>query len=311
MDKKKLKIIVIDDDPVDNEILRRQLDDIPEWNVALEVFIHIGGEQMQFAFRGADIIFLDYILSDQTGLDVLKAIQTPELQTPVIMLTGKGSEKVAVEAMKAGATDYLVKEDLSPEILRKTIINALEKMALKRQIEKQGEKLQQMAMTDALTGLYDRRYFMNRLTHEFRQAVRYSLPMCILMLDLDFFKKVNDVHGHQMGDCVLRKVAKIIQDTIRITDIAGRYGGEEFCIVLTNTCSDGAKFLADRIRENIGAEKFSPETGEPFCVTCSIGLAKLNDHTTNPEALLNASDQALYNAKASGRNRLVLSLQEN
>ena len=135
--------------------------------------------------------------------------------------------------------------------------------------------------------------------------------MSILMLDLDFFKKVNDIHGHQMGDSVLRKVAKIIQDTTRITDIAGRYGGEEFCIIMTNICPDGAKVLADRIRKNIGEEKFSSVTGETFWVTCSIGLAELDDHTTSPDALLNAADQALYGAKASGRNRLVLSRQEN
>ncbi len=308
MDKKKLTIVAIDDDPGDIEILQRQLDGIPEWNIKLEVFTHTMDKQMQFAFHGADIVFVDYMLGAETGLDVLKVIQASEAQTPVIMLTGQGSEKVAVEAMKADAADYLIKEDLSPATLRRAITNALEKMAMKLQIEKQRKELQQMAITDGLTGLYNRRHFMKCLMHEFRQATRYTLPMCILMLDLDFFKEVNDIHGHQMGDSVLRRVAKIIQNVIRTTDIAGRYGGEEFCVVLTNTWVEGGRFLADRIRENISAEKFSPVTGEPFGITCSIGMAMLDDHVADPMQLLDAADQGLYDAKAKGRNRLVLSM---
>jgi diguanylate cyclase (GGDEF)-like protein len=184
--------------------------------------------------------------------------------------------------------------------------NAIEKVALQRTIEAQRLELLQLARFDALTGLYNRRYFLECLEQELQRAQRYGLPLCLLMLDLDHFKQINDTHGHLMGDRVLATAGIILREALRTTDILGRYGGEEFCVALPHTPLDQAHGVAERLRQSFTPERFALADGLALEVTCSLGLCAFAPGMPDLEALLQRADQALYSAKAMGRNCVVV-----
>ncbi|OGP68915.1 MAG: hypothetical protein A2031_05850 [Deltaproteobacteria bacterium RBG_19FT_COMBO_43_11] len=164
-------------------------------------------------------------------------------------------------------------------------------------------KLEQMALTDYLTNLYNRRYFMQRGVEEFKRANRNSQPLTLLMLDIDEFKKVNDTYGHEAGDLVLQQVAASLKSSLREIDILGRLGGEEFAVLLPNTSLEGAVLLAERVRQTIANMSFkTPGDVLISTVTISIGVAAFTDEMSNTDDLLRNADAAMYCAKDSGRN---------
>ena len=166
-------------------------------------------------------------------------------------------------------------------------------------------RLYELATVDGLTGLFVRRYFDQRLTEEWRRAIRYGQEFALAILDLDHFKKLNDTYGHQAGDQVLRGAASILRDSMRGADLAGRYGGEEFAFILPRTTVGEARVMAERIRKDIEA-MYIEVNGEGLQVTCSIGVAGYPEcRAEDSAALLAFADQALYDAKAQGRNRVV------
>lgn len=164
-------------------------------------------------------------------------------------------------------------------------------------------QLYQLAITDELTGLYSARYFRHRIEKEMKRAYRYKQPLSLMMMDLDYFKKVNDTYGHLTGDGVLREVANRIRRGIRDIDIPCRYGGEEFCLLLPETDLQGTEILAERLRKAI-AEKAVHQNGNIIPMTISIGVAALSDGQTK-EQFIDAADDAMYRAKQEGRNRVV------
>lgn len=160
-----------------------------------------------------------------------------------------------------------------------------------------------MANMDAATGIYNKQFFMKRLEEEFAYAKRQGGNMSLIMCDIDFFKKVNDTHGHMAGDFVLQQVAAALKDTVRGEDVLARYGGEEFIIILRQIDEEGAYLLGERIRERV-AEKAMEFEGTKIPVTMSFGLASVEDTSIeNPEALIAAADEFLYMSKEGGRNR--------
>ena len=163
--------------------------------------------------------------------------------------------------------------------------------------------LEILARIDGLTGLYNRRYFLERVTQELKRAKRHYQPLTICLLDLDHFKHINDSYGHQVGDLVLSSVSQEIQQLVRGTDLIGRYGGEEICIALPLTGNDGGKELAERIRVQIASLSFKAPRDGAFQITCSIGLATLQANDTI-ESLLKHADDCLYQAKQAGRNQV-------
>jgi diguanylate cyclase (GGDEF)-like protein len=167
-------------------------------------------------------------------------------------------------------------------------------------------ELRANATTDALTGLHTRRSLMEEFLKEFARAQRYGSPLSVLMLDLDHFKNVNDSYGHMVGDNVLSKAGQIIRESLRFTDIAGRYGGEEFCIFMPETDLEGAHIFAERLRQQLSSETYKSDDGHIFSVTCSIGVAQLSDAYEDPIEYLSAVDRALYQAKGEGRDRVCV-----
>ena len=174
------------------------------------------------------------------------------------------------------------------------------------------ERLKRVGLTDSLTGVNNRRFFDQRLLEEVARAIRTQEPLACLFLDVDHFKAVNDTHGHQVGDQVLRGVAGMIRDQLRTTDVLGRYGGEEFSGLLVNASRDAAMEIAQRIRAAVEAHRFDVGKPEPLTVTISIGVAMLA--TKSGEAnmkvladdLVDRADQGVYNAKRQGRNQVVV-----
>lgn len=170
-----------------------------------------------------------------------------------------------------------------------------------------GEKLrslEQMAITDGLTGVYNHRYFRMRLGQELKRALRYHQEVALMMLDIDHFKAINDRYGHSIGDTVLKALASVLREKMRATEIIARYGGEEFAIILPQTGVAEAMVAAERLRNAIAARSFRSADGVAFTVTISIGVAGFPHHADTPESLVEKADAALYAAKRTGRNRV-------
>ena len=178
---------------------------------------------------------------------------------------------------------------------------------LARELQQANLNLKKLAYRDGLTGLYNHRYFKKVFEKEVQRALRYKLPLSLLMLDIDFFKKVNDNYGHQVGDDVLEKVANVLMRLVRNCDIAARHGGEEFAVILPETDMNGAKVLAQRLRRGVEQERINSK-GNCVSVTISIGVAgtDLVKKSVSMDTFIEQSDQAMYTAKHKGRNRVEL-----
>ena len=174
---------------------------------------------------------------------------------------------------------------------------------LGRRVRRQNVELRALSATDALTGLPHHTAWQRAVEREFARARRYNQPAAVLMLDLDHFKAINDVHGHATGDAVLRAVGEILSQLLRAQDVAGRYGGEEFGLLLPGTTQAGAEAIAERIRARLDSRVMIPEHG--LRVTTSIGCAALEPRDASATAWIARADRALYRAKAAGRNRWV------
>lgn len=178
------------------------------------------------------------------------------------------------------------------------------KLDVIRKINFMYSRTKELSITDALTGLYNRRHFETSADREFLRAVRYKNNLTFAIIDIDFFKKINDTYGHLCGDKILKDVAFIINDSFRKTDMVFRYGGEEFVVILTETDSQGAQIPLERLRERIANSEFTFKT-QKLNVTISIGYASNLDDAEDAVELFSFADDALYKAKESGRNRIL------
>jgi two-component system, cell cycle response regulator len=251
-----------------------------------------------------DLVLMDFVLSDGTGLEFLQKIQEKGLDIPVIAVTGKGDELIASRLIKAGAQDYLPKSKITRSSLTRSINNSMEKYRLQRDIRLTNQKMAELAIKDALTGLYNRRYFVESLEKEIARAERYNLDLSLCMIDLDHFKKINDNYGHIAGDMVLSETGRIIRESIRISDFACRYGGEEFSVIFPSTGIAEAKRICERIKNKLGNRQFIHEAYS-FQVSMSAGIALFQGFNQTGTALVGEADQALLRAKKDGRNNIV------
>lgn len=170
------------------------------------------------------------------------------------------------------------------------------------------DELTRLATLDSLTGIYNRRTFINLAEAELARSQRYSQPLALLLIDLDHFKNINDTYGHLTGDRVLRQLRTVVEPCMRSHDIFGRYGGEEFCILAPETSREGATILAERLRKALADHPMQTTDGPPISITGSIGVTCLQsaDKGLQLDELLSRADQALYQAKHEGRNRVAL-----
>jgi two-component system cell cycle response regulator len=253
-----------------------------------------------------DLIILDYLLPDGNGIDFFKIMKKRDVEIPVVVNTAYGDEIIASQLIKKGAYDYISKKNINKKSLYRSINNALEKFRLKNEIKKAWEKMAKMATKDELTGLYNRGYFLEIFEREVDRAMRYENRLAFCMIDLDHFKIVNDTYSHLAGDMVLAEIGKILIQHIRLSDLACRFGGEEFAVLLPNTDIEKARMVCERLRKVIGEHPFEYQSS-PFNVTISVGVAMYHRHEDqSPVNLLEKADQALYQAKNSGGNKVVV-----
>jgi two-component system cell cycle response regulator len=251
-----------------------------------------------------DLIFLDYVLPDGEGMDLLRTIDEKKIEIPVVIITGQGDELIASQVIQAGAYDYLPKANINYKSLSRVINNTLEKHRLKKEVKIAVQKMAEMSIRDELTGLYNRRYFIEALERELAGARRHKKELVLCMMDLDHFKQVNDTYGHPVGDMVLEEFAKILKQSVRQSDIICRYGGEEFAAILPDTNIKSARTLCERFRKMVAANRFDHNASH-FQVTISIGISCFSkDLDPALKELIRLADDALYRAKNEGRNRI-------
>ncbi len=291
------KILIVEDSMLQRQILIRWLTKhnyIPiSANNAKEAREIIPKEDIE-------IVLLDWELPDGTGIDLINDIlsSSPTGWLPIIMVTSHTEPEKMKEAIEAGATDFIRKPAEEIELLAR-IYSALRIKTLQ-------DLLRDTAIKDALTGLYNRRYMDERIDQEFQRCKRYNHPMSVAMIDIDYFKKVNDTYGHDVGDQVLKTLASELKTKLRKSDILSRYGGEEFVVVLPETGLVESKNALEKVREYISTLAIQDDTGKTFQISFSGGVAGGDlSSITSPFDLLKIADKNLYDAKHQGRNRII------
>ena len=289
------KVILVDDDPVMLRLTKAMLES--------------GGYHTRLATTGQEALALiqedcphylltDWMMPGLTGPELCRIVRQMHLPhyLYILMLTGKTGSNFLVEGLEAGADDFLTKPVKQGELLARMKAGA--RVLLLEQ------RLNELVRSDPLTGIYNRRAFHEQAQREFQRARRYQLKLSAVMIDIDYFKKINDTYGHPVGDQVLRHVARTLQACIRVSDYVCRFGGEEFCVLLTETGEEDARRWAERAREAL-AQLEIPSGKNTITVSASFGVAGLLDDTKDIEALIDAGDQALLVAKQAGRDRVV------
>jgi diguanylate cyclase (GGDEF)-like protein len=256
-----------------------------------------------------DLVLCDIVMPGIDGFKFLAAVRArPEwADIPVILLSGLEDPTETARGLDLGASDYLRKPFDPRELLARVRVQ-LKLKALQMELKLTNVHLEALATTDGLTGVWNRRAFMERVEHEWGRGSRYGRPFAFVMVDLDHFKAINDAHGHQVGDAVLRIVAaRFLGGVRRNLDIIGRYGGEEFAVLLAETTIAGGVAAAERLRRTLSAAPFDAGGGVPrLYVTASFGVSSTSGPAVTSVAdLIAAADRALYRAKAEGRNRVV------
>jgi two-component system cell cycle response regulator len=224
---------------------------------------------------------------------------------PVLLITEQGADEMIVRALDLGVNDYIVRP-IDPNEL---VARSLTQIRRKRYNDRLRASVQhsiELAVTDALTGLNNRRYLDNHLKILFNRSLTRGRPLSVLIADIDRFKQVNDDHGHDAGDEVLREFAARVRSTVRGADLACRYGGEEFVVIMPDTSPDVAAAVAERLRAAIESNPFTVKSsGLALSVTASFGISARVHGVETPDQLIKQADRALYEAKNTGRNRVV------
>lgn len=251
-----------------------------------------------------DLLLLDVNMPKLSGIEALKLIRQRHDYVSTILISGNNATDEVVSGLDAGADDYITKP-FDPDELLARVRTQIRIKDLNDQLMEANEKLKELVDIDDLTGLFNMRSLYARLDYEIARGKRYNRTVCVVMMDMDKFKSVNDGHDHLFGSFVLSEVGKLIKNSIRNVDIAARYGGDEFLIVLTEIDRHGANIFCERLRARIEAYHFK-NGPDQMCLTSSIGFAITNSKEPDIDSkqLVRVADWALYDAKRSGRNRV-------
>jgi len=305
-------VLIVDDDQDSVDLLSRWLAmegyEVLSATSGSEALQRIGNDH-------PDLVLLDLLIPPPDGMAVIRAAKRDRGMStiPLVVMTVKRDVKTKIEALKTGADDFIVKpfhfDELDAvmraSLKKRYLYTSLERA--NRQLRDANEKLLKLSVTDDRTNLLNDRYLRRRLAEEFKRARRYGTPLSLMMIDLDHFKQVNDKYGHDCGDQILAEFAKVLLDNAREIDIVGRYGGEEFLIILPNTDGIRAAVVAERVRK--AAEEHVYRHREFLVrITVSIGLASIpaNQSVRTEADFIRAADAALYRAKQTTRNKVIL-----
>ena len=287
------------------------------------------------------LVIADQIMPGMKGVELLEIVDRRMPATTKILLTGQAGLDAVIEAINRAHLNHYISKPWDETNLLLAVEGLLRQyrlvnenqhlvaslsaknqalLEMNRELEAKiherthelaeaNARLAQLAVTDGLTGLYNHRHFHERLTLEVERSQRSGLPLSLLMLDVDNFKQFNDTFGHPSGDEVLRQLARVLADTRRANDVVARYGGEEFAVILVDTPKFTAAKVAERVRERVYGNDFSEAAPRAGRLSISVGVATFPDDGADAEALVRSADTALYAAKRSGRNRVVLATE--
>jgi two-component system cell cycle response regulator len=294
-------ILIVEDNKIDAKLLQRYLHGEPyQIKHASDGENAISRSQQE----RIDVILLDLLLPGKSGFEVCSTLKEQEntQNIQIVAITGLSDLESKLKGIELGVDDYLIKP-VNMHILRTRVKSLVKKKALLDRLCDKYEMAVHSAITDKLTGLYNRRYFDHFLDFEIKRFSRQKASLALLMMDIDNFKLINDTLGHLFGDKILNKLGDIIKSIIRETDLAARYGGEEFSIVMSNTGLEEAADIAERLRKAISEYNFEI-TNRP--ITVSIGIALYPSDSISLQDLLSNADRALYRAKNEGKNRICV-----
>ena len=300
-------ILLADDEPVNLSLIKRRL----EWE-SYEIHTAQDGREAVARARELlpDLIILDVMMPIMDGLQACRSLKDDPAtrDIPVIFLSALDDTDTKVRGLSLGANDYVSKPFRVEELLARVSVAIRLKLERDRlsqraeELRRSAEAASEMSMTDALTGLLNRYGLHRALQREMSEARRYSRPLSCLLIDLDFFKAVNDTYGHAAGDAALAQAARSLTESVRGSDVVCRYGGEEFLVLAPETGLEGARALAEKIRQAFPSRLFG-DAGRVFPLTLSAGVAQLATDESGNDMIARADD-ALYHAKQTGRDRV-------
>jgi diguanylate cyclase (GGDEF)-like protein len=295
--KKQYKILIVDDTKANINILLEHLKN------NYRITPVLSGKQALKAIKKLkiDLILLDIMMPEMDGFEVCEILKSqPETKDiPIIFITAMGDEETIEKAYDIGGIDYITKPFKPKELLAR----------VKRELHLQElqSKLKFLASTDPMTKLYNRRYFSKVSAHIFDLAKRDKQDLCLVMLDIDKFKNINDTYGHDIGDKVIISLANKLTEYQRKSDVICRFGGEEFIMLLPNTSIDGAKIVAEKLRADVGQSAVLLGNNQELKCTISLGVSQIDmKNETDIKLALKRADDAMYHAKNSGRNRVCI-----
>jgi two-component system, cell cycle response regulator len=299
----KGSIMVVDGRGSSQERLVRTLQPIAE--------VHSMSDPQAALFEAAensfDLIIVNSNFDDYDPLRLCSQLRSLERtrMIPLLIVTEQGDEQMIIRALELGVNDYIIRPVDPNELVARSLTQIRRKRYNDRLRANVTQSIE-LAVTDGLTGLSNRRYLDSHLKVLFNRALVRGRPMSLCITDIDRFKMVNDTYGHDAGDEVLKEFASRIRSAVRGADLACRYGGEEFVIVMPDTPRDVAALVAERLRQAVESKPFTISSrDEEVSVTASVGISTTSASLSGPEELLKLADQALYTAKNSGRNRVV------
>ncbi len=295
------RILVVDDSPIVLKIVERLLT-----QRGYSVMVAKNGHEALQIFNTStfSLVILDVNLPDIDGFEVGRQMHTqdPEVFLPIVYFSANAERASKVQGLQQGGSVYITKPFHDDEFVAQ-VESLLKIKDLQDNLSQKNRLLEEMCRRDSLTSLYNHSYFQEITDHEFKRSQRYGHDLACALVDIDFFKDVNDSFGHPTGDRVLAELAELMLANVRDVDIVARYGGEEFALLLPMTNIRYAKMVAERIRQ-AAAERIFDGEKRKLKITLSIGIAALRTHEpSSPAALIEFADQALYAAKHNGKNR--------
>jgi len=300
----KNAVLIIDDNDQIRREVRSALREVRLFDVFYEAPDGIDGFKVLLN-KPVDLILCDVVMPGIDGFKFLSMKRTRSEfdDIPVIMLTAEEDVKLKIKALEQGASDYITKPFDPGELVARVKVHYKIK-ALQEELRETNRRLEELSNTDDLTKLYNRRYFMELLELEFQRAQRYEAKLSFVMIDIDHFKSFNDSYGHLIGDRILYEVAQILRESLRVHDIVGRYGGEEFALLMPETELKGGLVVAERYRKRV-EDYMLLEEGKELKVTISLGVAPYPQKEIHSvDDLIRLADHALFQAKKNGRNRV-------
>lgn len=300
-DPKSRQILVIDEDPDSMALIQEPL----RWEgYEVKGLSSVREANEALNYWKPQLILIDPDLKDHDGVDFIANISNSPSKTSVLVTSKNSNTEYIIQMLDAGASDYIMKPFVPLEFLAR-VRTHLRIRDLQEELIATNEKLKELVDIDDLTGLYNMRSLYSRLEFEIERARRFDRSVCVVMMDMDHFKSVNDGHDHLFGSFVIAEVGKVIKSTTRNIDIPARYGGDEFLIVLSETPVNGARMFCERLRKAIETSTFTNGV-DSIKLTISIGFAMTNSsEQISAKDLVRRADMALYEAKRSGRNQVA------